>query len=59
MSVPQENSTITSDCPERDTERTDRTLRTTPAASSTGREMRFSISEGAAPGSSVRMVTVG
>ena len=59
MSVPQVNSMITSDWPERDTERTERTLRTTPAASSTGREIRFSISVGAAPGSSVRMVSVG
>ena len=59
MSVPQVNSMITSDCPERDTERTERTLRTTPAASSTGREIRFSTSVGAAPGSSVRMVSVG
>jgi hydrophobic/amphiphilic exporter-1 (mainly G- bacteria), HAE1 family len=53
------NSMITSDWPERDTERTERTLRTTPAASSIGREMRFSISVGAAPGSSVRIVSVG
>ena len=50
MSVPQVNSMITSDWPERDTERTERTLRTTPAASSIGREIRFSISVGAAPG---------
>ena len=48
---------ITSDWPERDTERTERTLRTTPAASSMGREIRFSISVGAAPGSSVRIVS--
>ena len=59
MSVPQTNSSVTSDWPERDTERTWRTLRMMPTASSTGRVISFSISSGAAPGSSVRTVSVG
>ena len=59
MSVPQTNSRITSDCPDRETERTWRTLRMIPTASSTGRVIRFSISSGAAPVSSVRTVSVG
>ncbi len=59
MSVPHRNSIVTSDWPERDTERTTRTLRTTPTVSSIGFVIRFSISAGAAPVSSVRTVRVG
>ena len=59
MLVPHANSRITSDCPERDTERTWRTFLMMPTASSTGRVIRFSTSSGAAPGSSVRIVSVG
>ena len=50
---------VTSDCPERETDRTRRTLRTTPTASSIGLVRRFSTSTGAAPVNSVRTVTVG
>ncbi len=59
MSVPQRNSSVTSDWPARDTERTSRTLRMMLTASSTGRVTRFSTSSGAAPGNSVRTVIVG
>ena len=59
MSVPQMNSRITSDWPERDTERTWRTFLMMPTASSIGLVSRFSISTGAAPVSSVRIVIVG
>ncbi len=59
MSVPQANSRMTSDWPERDTERTLRTLRMMPTASSIGRVTRVSSSSGAAPGRSVRTVSVG
>ena len=44
---------------EREIERTWRTPLITPTASSIGLLMRFSTSVGAAPGSSVRIVTVG
>ncbi len=59
MSVPHSNSRMTSDCPLRDIELTRFTFFTTPSASSIGFEMRFSISAGAAPVYSVRMVSVG
>jgi hypothetical protein len=59
MSVPQVNSRITSDWPERDTERTRFTFLMTPTTSSIGFVIRFSTSSGAAPGSSVRTVSVG
>ncbi len=59
MSVPHRNSSVTSDCPERDTERTSRTLRITPTVSSIGFVSRFSTSTGAAPVNSVRIVRVG
>ena len=59
MSVPHTNSSVTSDWPARDTERTWRTLRMMLTASSTGRVTSVSSSSGAAPGSSVRMVSVG
>ena len=59
MSVPQTNSSVTSDWPARDTERTTRTLRMMLTASSTGRDTSVSTSSGAAPGNSVRIVSVG
>ena len=59
MSVPQANSSTTSDWPVRETEWTLRTFLTTPTVSSTGWLIRFSISSGAAPSYSVRTVSVG
>ena len=59
MSVPQRNSSVTSDWPARETERTSRTLRMMLTASSMGRVTSVSTSSGAAPGSSVRIVIVG
>ncbi len=59
MLVPQANSRITSDWPVRETEWILRRFLTTPIASSTGCEIRFSISSGAAPSYSVRTVSVG
>ena len=59
MSVPQANSSTTSLCPVRETERIVRTPLTTPSASSTGSLTRVSISCGAAPVYSVRTVSVG
>ncbi len=59
MSVPQRNSSVTSDWPARETERTSRTLRMMLTASSTGPLISVSTSSGAAPGSSVRIVMVG
>ena len=59
MLVPQANSRMTSDWPDRDTERTLRTLRMIPTASSIGRVTSVSSSSGAAPGRSVRTVSVG
>ncbi len=59
MSVPQRNSSVTSDWPARETERTSRTLRMMLTDSSTGRVTSVSSSSGAAPGSSVRIVMVG
>ena len=59
MSVPQANSRITSAWPARDTDRTERTLRMMPTDSSIGRVISVSSSSGAAPGRSVRTVSVG
>jgi hypothetical protein len=59
MSVPQANSRITSAWPARETERTERTLRMIPTDSSIGRVISVSSSSGAAPGRSVRTVSVG
>ncbi len=59
MSVPQANSTTTSDTPGRDTELTRITFVTTPTAPSTGSVISRSISAGAVPSYSVRTVIVG
>ena len=59
MSVPQANSSTTSLWPVRDTDLSLRRPLTTPTASSTGSEIRVSISDGAAPVYSVRTVSVG
>ena len=59
MLVCQANSTVTSESSARETEEMRTTLSTTPQVSSIGLEMMFSISEGAVPGYSVRMVRVG
>ena len=59
MSVPQANSTMTSDSPGRDIELTRMTLLTTPTSPSIGSEIRRSISWGEVPGYSVRIVIVG
>ena len=59
MSVPHSNSTITSDNPGRETELTRTTRLTTPTSPSIGSEISRSISAGAVPGYSVRMVIVG
>ena len=55
----QVNSSTTSEMPARLTEEIRRRPPTTPSASSTGRETSFSTSSGAAPGYSVRTVSVG
>ena len=49
MSVPQANSSTTSDCPVREIDFSLRNPLTTPSASSAGCEISVSISEGAAP----------
>ena len=59
MSVPHSNSTMTSDSPGRETELTRTTRLTTPTSPSIGSEISRSISAGAVPGYSVRMVIVG
>ena len=59
MSVPQANSSTTSLWPVRDTDLSLRRPLTTPTASSSGSEIRVSISVGAAPAYSVRTVRVG
>ena len=59
MSVSHENSSTTSETPARDTLLIRRRPETTPTASSTRRDTSFSTSSGAAPGYSVRTVSVG
>ena len=59
MFVPQPNSTTTSETPGREIELTFTTFGTTPTTPSTGSEIRRSTSTGAAPGYSVRTVSVG
>ena len=59
MFVPHSNSRITSETPGREIELVRTTPETTPTASSTGLETRYSTSPGAEPGYSVRMVRVG
>ena len=59
MSVPQSNSTQTTDRPTPDTDRTRRTPVAPLSWDSRGRVTSTSTSSGARPGASVRTVTVG
>ena len=59
MSVPQENSSSTSESPALEIDRISTRLLTVPRASSSGRDTKFSTSSGAASGYSVRTVRVG